>query len=89
MSEFVDKVYSVVSKIPRGKTMAYKEVAAAAGKPRAARAVGTILNKNPRPGTGKGKIPCHRVVRSDGSPGGYAFGPRKKRELLRQEGALR
>jgi O-6-methylguanine DNA methyltransferase len=84
MSAFSEKVYDVVSKIPRGKTMTYKDVAAAAGRPKAARAVGNILNKN----RDTKRIPCHRVIRSDGSLGGYAFGAEKKRKLLKEEGAL-
>ncbi len=87
MPSFSENVYAIVSEIPRGKTMTYKEVAIAAGKPKAARAVGNILNKNPNPGAGKGDIPCHRVIRSDGKPGGYAFGTENKRRLLRHEGA--
>ena len=82
MSDFSEKVYKVVSKIPRGKTMTYKEVAEAAGKPKAYRAVGNILNKN----KDTKRVPCHRVIRSDGTAGGYAFGKKKKIELLREEG---
>lgn len=78
---FCDNVLKVVAKISRGKTLTYQEVARRAGKPRAYRAVGNILNKNYDP-----RIPCHRVVRSDGTPGGYNGGAKKKRELLRREG---
>lgn len=60
----------------------YAELARAAGKPGACRAVGLILSRNPRPV----EIPCHRVVRSDGRVGGYALGERKKVELLKGEG---
>lgn len=80
---FTEKVYAVVAKIPRGKTMTYKEVAWRAGRPRAYRAVGNIMNKNPD----TKKVPCHRVVRSDGTPGGYARGAREKIAILRREGA--
>lgn len=63
---FGDRVLQIVRAIPSGSTMTYQEVAVAAGSPRAARAVGNILNANTDP-----SIPCHRVVRSDGSVGGY------------------
>ncbi len=79
---FSQKVYAVVRKIPRGKTLTYKEVAKKAGKPNAYRAVGNILNKNYDP-----KIPCHRVVRSDGKIGDYNRGMKQKMELLKNEGA--
>ncbi len=71
----------VVSKIPRGKTMSYAEVAALAGNPRAARAVGSIMHANCDP-----HVPCHRVIRSDGSPGGYNRGIAAKLKRLRAEG---
>jgi O-6-methylguanine DNA methyltransferase len=83
-NSFTQKVYAVVARIPRGKTMTYQEVARRAGSPRAYRAVGNIMNKNPD----TKKVPCHRVVRSDGTPGGYAWGTKKKIALLRSEGAL-
>lgn len=82
---FAQKVYAVVAKIPRGKVLTYKEVAKRAGHPRAARAVGSILGKNLDPR----RVPCHRVIRSDGGMGGYAFGGAKKKlVLLKKEGAL-
>ncbi len=84
MTSFKEKVYAVVAKIPRGKTMTYKEVARRAGSPRAYRAVGNIMNKNPDPK----RVPCHRVVRSDGDPGGFARGRKKKIMMLKREGAL-
>ncbi len=87
MSEFSERVYGLVAAIPPGETMSYKQVAEAAGRPGAWRAVGNILNKNPRPGTGDGQVPCHRVVRSDGDAGGYYRGSEEKVRLLRQEGA--
>ena len=79
---FTKAVYAVVKTIPKGKTLTYKEVAILAGKPNAARAVGNILNKNFDP-----KIPCHRVIRSDGKTGGYNRGAKRKQELLIKEGA--
>lgn len=101
-TSFQQKVFAVVRKIPRGKTMTYKEVAKAIGSPRAYRAVGNALNKNPYVYPGRANasrradqkwgqtallVPCHRVIRSDGSVGGFAQGTRKKVQLLRREGA--
>lgn len=78
---FAEKVYAAVAKIPKGKTMTYKQVATKAGNPNAARAVGTLMAKNYNP-----KIPCHRVVRSDGGVGDYnRGGPSRKMELLMEE----
>ena len=84
-STFAQAVYAVVRKIPKGKLMTYKQVAKQAGRPSAARAVGTILSKNYDL-----KIPCHRVIRSDGVIGNYnRGGAKKKREILRKEGAIK
>ncbi len=83
-TSFTEKVYAVVAKIPRGSVLTYQEVARRAGRPRAYRAVGNIMNKNPD----TKKVPCHRVVRSDGTVGGYARGTAKKIAILRREGAL-
>lgn len=77
---FTDDVYKVVKKIPKGKVLTYKQVAEKAGRPNAFRAVGNILNKNYNP-----EIPCHRVVRSDGTAGGYNRGADKKMQRLKQE----
>jgi methylated-DNA-[protein]-cysteine S-methyltransferase len=78
---FREKVHQVVAAIPRGKTLTYKEVAQKAGYPGAARAVGTLMSKNFDP-----LIPCHRVIRSDGTIGDYnRGGPQKKIELLMME----
>jgi AraC family transcriptional regulator of adaptative response/methylated-DNA-[protein]-cysteine methyltransferase len=82
---FRERVYRVVASIPKGKTMAYGEVARRAGSPRAYRAVGTILKTyDPR----KVTIPCHRVIRSDGTIGEYRWGARKKKALLKKEKAI-
>ena len=80
---FKEKVFSIVRTIPKGKTLTYKQVAAKAGRPRAYRAVGNILNTNYDL-----KIPCHRVVRSDGVTGGYNRGAAQKKLILKKEGAL-
>ena len=81
---FTEMVYAVVARIPRGETLTYKEVARRAGRPNAYRAVGNIMHRNPD----TKRVPCHRVVRSDGDPGGYAGGRKKKILLLRREGAI-
>lgn len=83
MTPFAKTVYAVVKDIPEGSTMTYKEVAIAAGRPNASRAVGNILNKNY-----DASIPCHRVVRSDGKTGGYNRGSETKKTRLVEEGAL-
>jgi len=80
MITFKDKVFKIVRKIPRGKTMTYKQVAVKAGRPRGYRAVGKILNTNYDM-----NIPCHRVIRSDGKLGGYNRGVKKKAEILKKE----
>ena len=81
---FRDKVRAVVAKIPKGKSMTYKEVATKAGNPKAARAVGAIIRSN-----FDRDSPCSRVVRSDGSLGSYnRGGTLRKRELLKAEGVL-
>ncbi len=81
-SVFKERVLSVVQGIPPGHVMSYQEVARKAGSPRAARAVGTIMRNNHDP-----RVPCHRVIRSDGKCGEYnGGGTEKKKELLRKEG---
>ena len=80
LSDFKEKIFEVVKKIPKGKTATYKEVAVLAGRPKAWRAVGNILNKNFNL-----EIPCHRVIRSGGKIGGYNRGTTKKKSLLDSE----
>ena len=77
---FGQRVYEIVRKIPSGKTLTYAEVARRAGSPKAARAVGNILHGNRDP-----QVPCHRVIRSDGTMGGYNRGAERKRALLQSE----
>ncbi len=84
MTSLAQTVYAIVRNIPKGETMTYKQVAIAARRPKAYRAIGNILNKNDDP-----LIPCHRVIRSDGTTGGYNRGAEKKKERLREEGALK
>ena len=83
MLTFHQRVLAITSKIPKGKTMTYKQVAILAGNSKASRAVGAILKTNFNP-----KIPCHRVIRSDGKPGGYNRGAQNKIKILKQEKAL-
>lgn len=84
--KFKDRVVAVVKKIPKGKTLSYGQVALAAGRPKAARAVGTIMATNQDK-----TVPCHRVIRANGKIGGYngLQGSLSKEELLRKEGAIR
>lgn len=83
-TDFAKRVRSVVSKIKRGKTMTYGDVAKKAGKPGAARAVGYIMSTNYDP-----KVPCHRVIRADGKVGDYNRGGAiRKAKLLAEEGAI-
>jgi len=79
INSFRQKVFDIVKEIPCGMTLTYKEVAERVGRPKAFRAVGNILNKNYDPN------PCHRVIRSDGSFGGYNRGMEAKVDLLIKE----
>jgi len=85
MASFQEKVLQVVKKIPKGKVLSYKKVAKLAGFPKAWRAVGNILNKSV---SWRTKIPCHRVIRSDGKIGGYKNGIKKKITLLKKESVV-
>jgi methylated-DNA-[protein]-cysteine S-methyltransferase len=75
-------VYDLLLKIPVGKVSTYGDLAKSLGKPLASRTIGRILGKNPNPI----KVPCHRIVMSNGKLGGYAYGNERKRELLEREG---
>ena len=80
---FQNKVYSFCSKVPKGKVTTYKEIGKKIGKTGMIyRAVGMALNKNPY----APKVPCHRVIASNGTLGGFAFGLEKKKRLLQREG---
>jgi methylated-DNA-[protein]-cysteine S-methyltransferase len=79
---FEEAVYSKIKEIPKGRVTTYKEVAVAIGKPGASRAVGNALNRNPHPI----EVPCHRVVKSDLTIGGFARGTKEKKKLLKKEG---
>lgn len=85
LTSFQQQVLRAAVSIPYGQTWTYGELAEEVGAPRAARAVGTALSRNPVPLL----IPCHRVVRSGGDIGQYGMGGRPiKKRLLRREGAL-
>ena len=82
-TKFQQKVWQYLKKIPRGKVKTYKQVAIAIKSPKSARAVANACGKNPY----APKIPCHRVIRSDGGLGGYSGrgGIKTKLRLLRSE----
>lgn len=81
ITPFQQEVYAMAQRIPRGKVATYSVVARAVGKPRSVRAVGNALNHNPFK-----TVPCHRVIRADGSIGGFACGSKVKLKLLAREG---
>lgn len=82
MKTFKEKVIAIVKEIPKGKTMAYKDVAKKAGSLKGARAVGTIMANNQDKG-----IPCHRVIRANGLMGPYnGLLGASKEEVLKKEG---
>jgi len=80
-AEFQSRVLNVVRRIPPGRVATYGDVAAMAGKPRAARAVGNIMRECRRP-----DVPCHRVIAAGGRLGGYGGSEALKRSLLAAEG---
>ena len=83
---FQVKVWNYLKKIPRGKVITYLDLAKAIKMPKAVRAVANAVGKNPYPP----KIPCHRVIRSDGKLGGYSApgGIKTKKKLLKMEGII-
>ena len=83
-TDFQKMVWSEIKKIPKGKTITYKELAIKIGKPKAYRAVANACAKNPLLEI----IPCHRVIREDGKMGGYngKKGVKRKKRLLQNEG---
>ncbi|MEN9561246.1 MAG: hypothetical protein RIQ56_519 [Candidatus Parcubacteria bacterium] len=84
MKSFANRVRDIVRKIPVGETLTYREVARRAGNSKAARAVGAVMRANYL-----SDVPCHRVIRSDGSLGNYnRGGVARKKALLKLEGAL-
>ena len=78
------KIYKKLLEVPKGKITTYGELAKAVGLKNGQRAVGKIMNKNPYPVI----IPCHRVVKSDGKIGGYAYGQEIKSDMLTNEGIV-
>ena len=85
-TSFQINVWNQIKKIPKGETRSYKDIAIAIGNPKAFRAVANACGKNPNPII----VPCHRVIASDGSIGGYTGngGTKTKKKLLQQEGVL-
>ena len=79
-------IWNYLRQIPKGTVKTYSQIANAIGKPQAVRAVANAIGKNPHPP----KIPCHRVIRSDGSLGGYSGkgGIKTKKMLLKKEGII-
>ena len=80
-TEFAARVLAIVRRIPKGRVATYGDVAAAAGKPRASRAVGNVMR-----GCGDSTVPCHRVIGAGGRMGGYGRDLNRKRQLLLGEG---
>ena len=83
-ARFAAAVLDELAKVPYGRTATYGELATRAGNPRAARAVGMVMNRNPIPIV----LPCHRIVGASGSLVGYGGGLERKEHLLRLEGAI-
>jgi methylated-DNA-[protein]-cysteine S-methyltransferase len=81
---FIEKVLDLTKKIPSGKVTTYLEIAKKLGNPGLARAVGNALNKNPY----ILRIPCHRVIRTNGEVGGFAQGTDKKVKYLKRESVI-
>jgi methylated-DNA-[protein]-cysteine S-methyltransferase len=84
LAEFNRRVLRELARVPYGEVVTYGELAARAARPRAARAVGTVMNRNPLPIV----LPCHRVIGANGKLVGYGGGLERKEALLRLEGAL-
>jgi methylated-DNA-[protein]-cysteine S-methyltransferase len=84
LADFNRRVLHELARVPYGEVVTYGELAARAERPRAARAVGTVMNRNPLPIV----LPCHRVIGANGKLTGYGGGLPRKEALLRREGAL-
>lgn len=80
-TQFREKIYKILRKVPKGKVTTYKSLAKKAGT-KAYRAVGSAMNKNPY----APQVPCHRVINSNGDLGGFASGVKEKIKLLKKEG---
>lgn len=83
-TDFQQKVWNALMKIPSGATTTYAQIADMIGKPKAVRAVGTAIGKNPIAYL----VPCHRVLRTDGGIGGYRWGKELKEKILASEGVI-
>jgi len=87
ITNFQEKVYNILKSVPKGKVTTYKDIAKVLKK-KSYRAVGNALNKNLTPGIHKGKIHCHKVIKSNGEIGGFAHGTKKKIQMLKKEGIV-
>jgi len=84
MTSFQSQCYEALKKVPRGKVITYGGLAEMIGKPKAHRAVGSAMNKNPF----APKVPCHRVVKSNGDLGGFSIDTKVKIKRLQEEGVM-
>ena len=84
MTEFQSQCYEALKKVPKGKVITYSGLAAMIGRPKAHRAVGSTMNKNPF----APEVPCHRVVKSNGDLGGFATDIKVKIKRLQDEGVM-
>jgi len=81
--KFNEKCYSLLAKVPKGKVTTYKALAEAI-ESKAHRAVGNAMNKNPH----SPRVPCHRVIKTNGEVGGFASGTNRKKAMLKKEGII-
>ena len=84
MTSFQSQCYKALKKVPRGKVITYGGLAEMIGRPKAHRAVGSAMNKNPF----APKVPCHRVVKSNGDLGGFSIDTKVKIKRLQEEGVM-
>ena len=84
MTQFQSECYEALKKVPQGKVITYSGIASMIGRPKAHRAVGSAMNKNPF----APKVPCHRVVKSNGGLGGFATNIQVKIKRLQKEGVM-
>jgi methylated-DNA-[protein]-cysteine S-methyltransferase len=84
MTSFQSQCYEALKKVPRGKVITYGGLAEMIGRPKAHRAVGSAMNKNPF----APKVPCHRVVKSNGDLGGFSIDTKVKIKRLQEEGVM-
>ena len=84
MTKFQSECYEALKKVPKGKVITYAGLARMVGRPKAHRAVGSAMNKNPY----APQVPCHRVVKSNGDLGGFATDIKVKKKRLQKEGVV-